>query len=271
MTIVPPEAPLSVPGFVRLGPTTRTSADVIEGPLAFGIDLVGTVRDAAGILEYENHPVDAPPSAFAPLPPVVRLLLLLTLPEYLATHTDVGWVAIREDLLKEPIEPVRPMEIVGQAPAAGVDGPPARFATLYENGGGGGVIREKWPVRPPKPPPPIPPFQPANYVFTLQSMRITNTRSRHEDSDKASVTVAVGEGLPQTVTRDLGDHNNGTFALGMSVGPFGVADPNIGVAANYLIVNAGNQSWSTIDGLLTKTGSALGVGRSQRRRRMRSE
>jgi hypothetical protein len=149
------------------------------------------------------------------------------------------------------------MDPASEASATGIAGPPEMFADLFENGGGGGVIREKWPVQPPKPTPAVPPFQSATYVFTLESMRITNTRSRHEDSDKASVSVAVGVNPPQTVTRDLGDHNNGTFALGMSVGPFQVPDPNIGIAANYLIVNAGNQSWSTVDGLLTKAGSAL--------------
>ena len=36
-----------------------------------------------------------------------------------------------------------------------------------------------------------------------------------------------------------------------------VDDPNLGVAANYLIVNSGNSSWSTVDGLLRKAGNEL--------------
>jgi hypothetical protein len=88
-------------------------------------------------------------------------------------------------------------------------------------------------------------------------MRITNTRSKDNDSDKASVSIAVGGGNPVTVTRNLGDLDNGTYPLHQAVGPVAVNDPNLGIAANYLIVNSGNSSWSTVDGLLTKAGNEL--------------
>ena len=110
----------------------------------------------------------------------------------------------------------------------------------------------------PQPPAPLPPFQPASYTFHLVSMQVLNTRSRHEDSDKASLTVAVGPGgTPTTVTKDLGDVNNGTFPIGLSIGPIQISDPNIGVAMNYVILNSGHQSWDDINKILTGTGASL--------------
>jgi hypothetical protein len=88
-------------------------------------------------------------------------------------------------------------------------------------------------------------------------MRITNTRSVHEDSDKASVSIAVGNGNPVTATSNLGDLNNGTFPLHMTIGPVTVNDPNVGIAANYLIVNSGHANWATVNGVLTQAGNQL--------------
>jgi hypothetical protein len=110
----------------------------------------------------------------------------------------------------------------------------------------------------PVPPPPIPPFQPASYTFRLVSMQVLNTRSAHLDSDKASLTVAVGpDGTPTTVIKNLGDVNNGTYPIGLSIGPISISDPNIGVAMNYLILNSGHQSWQDVNKILTGAGSAL--------------
>jgi hypothetical protein len=128
--------------------------------------------------------------------------------------------------------------------------PPRQFASLF-------VGNKSWP------PPHLivtsapSAFKPANYTFSLVSMRITNTRSSEKDSDKASVSIAVGGGNPVTVTSDLGNLGDGTYPLHLAVGPVAVDDPNLGVAANYLIVNSGHSSWSTIDGVLTKAGDAL--------------
>lgn len=140
--------------------------------------------------------------------------------------------------------------------------PPRQFGFLFQpkpNGGSQPWPPIHWPWPPPRPvPTPAPaPFQTANYTFSLLSMRITNTRSVHEDSDKASASIAVGNGTPVTVTSNLGDLNNGTFPLHMAVGPVTVNDPNVGIAVNYLIVNSGHSSQATIDGLLTKAGNEL--------------
>ena len=144
----------------------------------------------------------------------------------------------------------------------GPAGPPRQFNFLFRKPDG--EMLPQWPPRhwPWPPPHPVPtpappPFQTANYSFSMLSMEITNIRSRHEDSDKAAVSMAVGNGNPLTATQDLGDLNNGTYPLHLSVGPVTVSDPNVGIATNYLIINSGHSNWDTINGLLTKTGGEL--------------
>jgi hypothetical protein len=137
-------------------------------------------------------------------------------------------------------------------------GPPRQFPGLFATGRpGSSVLKLPWPpphlVATPAPGA----FQPARYTFSLLSLRITNTRSVHEDSDKASVSIAVGGDSPVTVSGSLGNLNNGTFPLHLAVGPVLVSDPSIGIAANYIIVNSGHQSQSEIDATLTKAGDAL--------------
>ena len=139
---------------------------------------------------------------------------------------------------------------------------PPQFGFLFQGQPNGGVqpwppVHWPWPPPGPVAPPALPDFRTANYTFSLLSMRITNTRSAHEDSDKASVSIAVGNGNPVTVTGNLGDLNNGTFPLHLAVGPVMVNDPDVGIAANYLIVNSGHQSQATIDAVLTKAGNEL--------------
>jgi hypothetical protein len=95
-----------------------------------------------------------------------------------------------------------------------------------------------------------------NFVFTLESFEIENTRSRHEDTDYVSCTLAIGSGAPQTQTKAMGDLNNGTYAVGLSFGPVAVA-PNEGAIFNYLIVNSGHQSQQATQEALTKAGQYL--------------
>jgi hypothetical protein len=100
-------------------------------------------------------------------------------------------------------------------------------------------------------------FQPAAYRLRVDTIEVLNTRSLREDSDKMSVSVALGDGHAHTVTKDLGDLNNGTFAVGLGVGPIFVDKPEIGIAFNYLVVNSGHQSWADIEKALTTAGESL--------------
>lgn len=103
----------------------------------------------------------------------------------------------------------------------------------------------------------LPPFQPAHYTATLETVTITNTRSRDADSDKVSASVAVGSDAPVTVVKDMGDVDNGTYALHLRLPTVHVADPKAGFAFNYLVLNSGHKSWEEENALLTKVGGGL--------------
>ena len=97
-------------------------------------------------------------------------------------------------------------------------------------------------------------------TFSLDSFKITNTRSRHEDTDYASATLLVrdasGNGTPKTLTKSMGNLNNGTFNVGLSF-PNVVVPVNGSIVFNYLIVNSGHTSESDIDKGLEAVGGAL--------------
>lgn len=97
-------------------------------------------------------------------------------------------------------------------------------------------------------------------TFSLDSFKITNTRSRHEDTDYVSFTLLVrdasGNGTPQTLTKSMGNLNNGTFNVGLSF-PNVVVPSNGSVVFNYLIVNSGHSSEGDIDKALEAVGGAL--------------
>ena len=97
-------------------------------------------------------------------------------------------------------------------------------------------------------------------TFSVDSFKITNTRSRHEDTDYVSVTLLVrdanGNGTPQTQTKSMGNLNNGTFNVGLSF-PNVVVPTNGSIVFNYLIVNSGHTSEGDIDKALEAVGGAL--------------
>ena len=97
-------------------------------------------------------------------------------------------------------------------------------------------------------------------TFSLDSFRITDTRSRHNDTDYVSFTLlvrdAAGKGTPQTLKKSMGDVNNGTHAVNLSF-PNVVVPTNGSVVFNYLIVNSGHSSEGTVDKALETVGSSL--------------
>jgi hypothetical protein len=105
-------------------------------------------------------------------------------------------------------------------------------------------------------------FQPETptFTFTLDSFKITDTRSRHEDTDFASFTLllksASASGTPQTQTKSMGNLNNGTFNVGLSF-PNVRVDPSQTVVFNYLIVNTGHKTESQVDSALETVGGTL--------------
>jgi hypothetical protein len=95
-----------------------------------------------------------------------------------------------------------------------------------------------------------PKIQAESYVFRLDKFQISKTRSLHEDTLFASLAVKIGDQPPQTVTKKIGDRNDGTYNLGLELGPVSL-DNTTPVTFNFQLVNGGNHE-SDINGLLSK-------------------
>jgi hypothetical protein len=76
------------------------------------------------------------------------------------------------------------------------------------------------------------------FTFTLNSFKITETRALHNDTDYVSLSVRVGTKPPTTVVKSMGDVDNGTHEVNLSV-PNVAVSPTEAVAFTYSIVNAG--------------------------------
>ena len=77
------------------------------------------------------------------------------------------------------------------------------------------------------------------YDFNVDNFTIHNTRSRHEDTDYISASVAVAGRPTHSATQKLGDLNNGTFQTAMHFQGVPVADNETAVFT-YAIVNSGH-------------------------------
>jgi hypothetical protein len=104
-----------------------------------------------------------------------------------------------------------------------------------------------------------------SYVFTLESFQITDTRSRHNDTDHVTFAVKVGDKVYPAKVKNMGDLNNGTYKVNLSFGPIEVPTPETKVNLTYLIMNSGHDQdkvsdWlkKAAEGLLTKGAAAAG-------------
>jgi hypothetical protein len=110
------------------------------------------------------------------------------------------------------------------------------------------------------------------FTFSLDSFQITDTRSLHNDTDYVTFTLLVtpqgATGTPQTLTKSMGDVNNGDHLVNLSF-PNIVVNPTDSVTFNYIIANQGNApsqflgllktaSTSLLTTLGTDVGDALG-------------
>jgi hypothetical protein len=105
------------------------------------------------------------------------------------------------------------------------------------------------------------------FTVTLDSIRITDTRALHQDTDYVTFTLllksATASGTPQTLRKSLGDVNNGTITVGLSF-PNLQIDPSQTLIFNYLILNSGymiynpgNKGEREVESLLETAGNAL--------------
>lgn len=100
----------------------------------------------------------------------------------------------------------------------------------------------------------------AVFSFTLDSFQITDTRSLHEDTDYVTYTLLVkaqdGSGTPRTLTKAMGDVNNGVHTVNLSFSNIQV-NPTDTVVLNYLIVNSGHKSPSEVTSAIESAAGKL--------------
>lgn len=88
---------------------------------------------------------------------------------------------------------------------------------------------------------PVTPTAPRRFAtFTMDSFGISNTRSRHNDTDYVFLSVTVGGNDPVFVQKSMGDVNNGNHSVGLSV-EVDIPDDDTPVVFSYLIMNSGHQ------------------------------
>jgi phospholipase C len=76
-------------------------------------------------------------------------------------------------------------------------------------------------------------------TFSMDSFGITNTRSLHHDTDFVYLSATVGANPPVFAKQSMGDVNNGTHSVGLSI-DVDIPDDDTIVVFNYLIVNSGH-------------------------------
>lgn len=94
------------------------------------------------------------------------------------------------------------------------------------------------------------------YSFAVDSFTIHNTRSRHEDTDYISASVAVAGRPAAKASQKLGNLNNGTFHTAMNFKGVQVADNETAVFT-YAIVNSGHTDPTTAEKTLEQAVSGL--------------
>jgi phospholipase C len=76
-------------------------------------------------------------------------------------------------------------------------------------------------------------------TFSMDSFGITNTRALHNDTDVVYLSATVGANPMVFVSKSMGDVNNGTHSVGLSL-QVDIPDDDTPVVFNYLILNNGH-------------------------------
>lgn len=100
----------------------------------------------------------------------------------------------------------------------------------------------------------------ALFTFELDTFQITETRSLHLDTDYVTLTLSVNPGGAmgnrQSLTKSMGDLNNGTFPVFLQFSNISV-NPTDTVSLNYLIVNTGNKDPGKVHTTIENVAKAL--------------
>lgn len=103
---------------------------------------------------------------------------------------------------------------------------------------------------------PKPPSLKYLYNFSVDSFTITNTRSRHEDTDFIAASVAVAGRPTRSASQSLGDLNNGTYPTAIMFKDVEVGENETAVFT-YNIVNNGHSDPSTVEKTLLEATETL--------------
>src|SRR5205823_3763819 len=77
------------------------------------------------------------------------------------------------------------------------------------------------------------------YVFRLENFRIAHTRSPDKDTVHIALAVKAGNGpLQEKIYHVPGDKDDGTYPIGVELGPFNI-DSQTPVVINYQLHNIG--------------------------------
>jgi hypothetical protein len=89
-----------------------------------------------------------------------------------------------------------------------------------------------------------------SYRVVLDNMRIMRTRSRHEDTDHASLRVKIGDQIYGPVSKKIGDVNDGRHRIGLEIGPVFVRDLRTPMDITYEVINAGHHNPGDLERIL---------------------
>lgn len=98
------------------------------------------------------------------------------------------------------------------------------------------------------------------FSFTIQSVNIQNTRSKHLDTDYVAVTFKLGSQAPEFEFQFLGNVNSGIHPAAPSLGIEIEIGTNDQCIFNYLIVNAGSTTSAKAQAALEHAGAAWASG-----------
>lgn len=93
----------------------------------------------------------------------------------------------------------------------------------------------------------------ALFNFTLDSFSITQTRSKHEDTNFVAFTLKLGSLDPKPLFKAMGNVNNGTHQVQLSFSGIEVGQDD-SFLLNYLILNAGSASSAEVQTALQNLG-----------------
>lgn len=78
------------------------------------------------------------------------------------------------------------------------------------------------------------------FEFSFYSITIKNTRSRHEDTDYAFLSLKVGNTQYPTIGKKIGDLNNGDHPIGLVFTGIQLRDDQTPVTIKWSVINSGH-------------------------------